>query len=328
MNKTYQELCDEITLLREENAELREGKASVSNGQDVHLSKKPRGSGMAFGEFKSYRKVEGNVTAFKHFASAQSGKTTRAAGLVRFWLERGIKGALAVPIKPWFYRHAFKFSEEYCIGGLDRLLQQADQLNALVIDNPERFPNAEGDVVELMLARLHSSEQARVVHGFYRSEPGQLVELTEGWEPVEYPLASVPRFEWPHEKKPIHELSIDRLVTAHALEGDTGDMNLMVFARGEYSAGGAQNHYQIVEKHPEGCQWLVGEVNFQDGNPAIRGVNGVTLEAVLACCLDRLECFQRGPFANNYNAAALQHIEQAMESLHDRVRERDQEVAK
>lgn len=61
---------------------------------------------------------------------------------------------------------------------------------------------------------------------------------------------------------------------------------------------------------------------FQDGNPT-EGVNGVSLESVLACCLDRLDCFQRGPFANPYNEHARMDIERAIESLKDRTRERD-----
>lgn len=334
MNKTYQELLDEITLLREENAELREAKASVNNGRDVHLSKKPRGLGMAFGEFKSYRKIEDNVTAFKHFAPAGSGRTTRAAGVARAWVDQGVRGALVVPANPLFYQHTFDLPSEYCMGGLEELMRRLGHLNALVIDGAEKLSVAEGDIVEIAISKYHLRPVRSVVHGFYRSEPGQLVELTGDWEPVEYPLASVPRCEWPYENRrnaippALGASKSARIIKAHALEGETGDMNLMVRALGEYSAGGAQNRYQVIEKQPEGCEWLVGTINFQDGNPAAAGVNGVTLEAVLACCLDRLECFQHGPFANSYNAAALQHIEQAMESLHDRVRERDQEAAK
>lgn len=114
-----------------------------------------------------------------------------------------------------------------------------------------------------------------------------------------------------------------RTVTAHAVDGDKGDMNLMVQARGEYGAGGAQNHYHIVEMHPEGREFLLADIQFQNGNPSEVDVNGVTLEAVLACCFDRLDCFQRGPFANPYNAEARYHIEQAIEALKDRTRERD-----
>lgn len=63
-------------------------------------------------------------------------------------------------------------------------------------------------------------------------------------------------------------------------------------------------------------------VLFQNGPIAEVGVNGVTHEALLAVLADRLRCFQSGPYANTYNAKALEHIEAAMESLHARTRER------
>ena len=112
-----------------------------------------------------------------------------------------------------------------------------------------------------------------------------------------------------------------RTVTAHAVKGDKGDMGLKVQALGEYSAGGAQSRYMVLGPDQERLLMLL----FQDGNPA-EGVNGVSLESVLACCLDRLDCFQRGPFANPYNAEARYHIEQAIEALKDRTRERDKGV--
>lgn len=120
-----------------------------------------------------------------------------------------------------------------------------------------------------------------------------------------------------------------RSVTAHAVDGDLGDMNLRVTAFGPYGPGGAQNRYFIGEGAPQGvARWLV-EVRFQDGSPAECGVNGASLEAVLATCFDRLDHFQKGPYANAYNAEALHHIERAIEALKDRTRERDRvEVAK
>ena len=119
-----------------------------------------------------------------------------------------------------------------------------------------------------------------------------------------------------------------RHVTAHAVDGALGDLNLRVTASGEYSPGGAQNCYQIAEQREDGFEWLHSIIVFQNGNPA-DGVNGVTLEAVLATCFDRLEHFQKGPYANAYNAEALHHIERAIEALKDRTRERDRvEAAK
>lgn len=61
---------------------------------------------------------------------------------------------------------------------------------------------------------------------------------------------------------------------------------------------------------------------FQNGPIAEAGVNGVTHEALLAILIDRLEGFQAGKFANDYNAAALDHLRSAQGVLLDRTRER------
>lgn len=63
-------------------------------------------------------------------------------------------------------------------------------------------------------------------------------------------------------------------------------------------------------------------VLFQNGPIAEVGVNGVTHEALIAILVDRLEAFQDGPFANKYNADALEHLRAAQEALLSRTRER------
>jgi len=63
-------------------------------------------------------------------------------------------------------------------------------------------------------------------------------------------------------------------------------------------------------------------VLFQNGPIPEAGVNGVTHEALLAILIDRLECFQTGPFANEFNGKALQHLQLAQETLLSRTRER------
>lgn len=130
-----------------------------------------------------------------------------------------------------------------------------------------------------------------------------------------------------------------RVITAHALEGELGDMNMKVAACGPCGPGGAQANYAIGEgvPIPQGVRnWFGGEppmgvagvrrwlanIRFQVGDPA-EGVNGVTLEALLAVCHDRLACFQAGPHACDHNAEALAHIDKALEALKDRTRERD-----
>ena len=98
-------------------------------------------------------------------------------------------------------------------------------------------------------------------------------------------------------------------------------------------SGGACHHYTIAgfnsSTNPSdpytvnhGEPGLYSTVLFQNGPITEVGVNGVTHEALLAILIDRLEAFQRGPFANGYNAAALLHLEAALGCLSDRTRER------
>ena len=61
---------------------------------------------------------------------------------------------------------------------------------------------------------------------------------------------------------------------------------------------------------------------FQNGPINQVGVNGVTHEALLAILIDRLRCFQAGPYACAENACALTQLEAAQESLHSRTRAR------
>jgi len=65
-------------------------------------------------------------------------------------------------------------------------------------------------------------------------------------------------------------------------------------------------------------------VLFQNGPIAEVGVNGVTQEALLAILIDRLQCFQRGPFASRENALALTKLEEAKQWLFARTLERMQ----
>lgn len=125
------------------------------------------------------------------------------------------------------------------------------------------------------------------------------------------------------------KLEAARLVTGHAVYGTRGDMGLAVIAHGPYSPGGAQNHF-LVGVGPDdsllsdsGCTaHVVGCVSFQEGNPSECGVNGVSIESLMAMCADRLEHFERGPFANGYNAKALHHLKQSLDALKARTRHR------
>ena len=64
-------------------------------------------------------------------------------------------------------------------------------------------------------------------------------------------------------------------------------------------------------------------IDFQRGPIKEVGVNGITNEALLANLIDRLEGFQSGPFACELNAEALSHLQQALNCLHTRTKERE-----
>lgn len=80
--------------------------------------------------------------------------------------------------------------------------------------------------------------------------------------------------------------------------------------------GGASHKYMISGSY--GGNLLC----FQNGPINEVGVNGITHEALLAILIDRMEGFQSGPFSNDYNEAALNHLRSAAGALHDRTRER------
>lgn len=81
--------------------------------------------------------------------------------------------------------------------------------------------------------------------------------------------------------------------------------------------GGASHEY--IARLPDGRVW---DFNFQYGPIGKVGVNGLTHEVLLSILIDRLTSFQAGPYANEYNAAALSHLLSAQKALHDRTRER------
>ena len=57
---------------------------------------------------------------------------------------------------------------------------------------------------------------------------------------------------------------------------------------------------------------------FQNGPINEVGINGITHEALLAILIDRLRCFQAGPYACEENGTALFHLLHAQASLHSR----------
>ena len=67
---------------------------------------------------------------------------------------------------------------------------------------------------------------------------------------------------------------------------------------------------------------VVCRISFQNGPIQEAGVNGISGEALLAVVIDRLRCFQKGPFNSEDNAIALTHLEGALSQLQKRTRDR------
>lgn len=121
-----------------------------------------------------------------------------------------------------------------------------------------------------------------------------------------------------------------REITTHVVNPVNDKLKITVLD--EPGSGGANHVYGLSgmdlvrntaamntpDDRPEGEASIV----FQCGPINEHGVNGVTQEALLAIVADRLQCFQKGPFASNYNARALRHVEAAMQALLDRTRDR------
>lgn len=90
---------------------------------------------------------------------------------------------------------------------------------------------------------------------------------------------------------------------------------------------------QLVEKQESDSKtrlvvagWMLAAtaapIVFQHGPIQEHGRNGVTHEALLAILIDRLECFEAGPYACMENAAALMHLRCALTVLHNRTAKR------
>lgn len=112
-----------------------------------------------------------------------------------------------------------------------------------------------------------------------------------------------------------------REITDHKVNPANDQLKLLVID--EPGAGGAHHEYEIVfpYQHEMGAGY-VWQISFQNGPINEVGVNGLTHEVLLAILIDRMRCFQAGPYANEFNAAALEGLENAQTALLNRTRER------
>lgn len=116
-----------------------------------------------------------------------------------------------------------------------------------------------------------------------------------------------------------------REITTHKVN-ECND-GIKITAVDEPGSGGANHHYRMEFNDPKwgpdpSSMRQVNELYFQNGPIGEVGVNGITHEALLAIVTDRLEGFQRGPFACEDNREALAHLGAAREALLRRTRGR------
>lgn len=98
-------------------------------------------------------------------------------------------------------------------------------------------------------------------------------------------------------------------ITAHKSNELNERLKITRSGPDEYSIG--------IDQTPD-----VLKIVFQHGPIPTVGVNGLSIESLLAICADRLECFQSGEFACRENALAITKIEESLHWLHARTRDR------
>lgn len=104
---------------------------------------------------------------------------------------------------------------------------------------------------------------------------------------------------------------------------DTSHKYTNVYASDYIGPGGAHHHYDIVHKEEGKDDIHLKEIRFQDGPIKEAGINGVMDENLIAIVIDRLEGFQKGPYASNYNGQALSYLYSALNELQSRTKERE-----
>lgn len=99
---------------------------------------------------------------------------------------------------------------------------------------------------------------------------------------------------------------------------ESGSAEISLYA-GPLGAGGASVDYTLVSTtYVEGSPSFTQKIHFQEGMPSEKGFNGITNEVLLGMLIDRLECFQAGPFPCIENVIALGHAKAALVTLQQR----------
>lgn len=103
-----------------------------------------------------------------------------------------------------------------------------------------------------------------------------------------------------------------------------------VYAVDEKGNGGANHEYKICREtlmvSSSGAKMeleTIGRIQLQNGARNTAGaIEGVIDSDLLEIVRHRLKAFQDGPFASEYNAKALEHIEEALMWMNRRVEDR------
>ena len=123
------------------------------------------------------------------------------------------------------------------------------------------------------------------------------------------------------EPKTTDETASQGVITTHRA-GELDDA-ISLTVRDDPGPGGAHHLYFIDVNNPDPeMENSRTVIKFQKGGVKEAGYNGISNEALLAIVQHRLECFQRGPFACEFNSHALSHVSQALDMLKARTRER------
>lgn len=108
-----------------------------------------------------------------------------------------------------------------------------------------------------------------------------------------------------------------RKLTSHIVNGLNEMIEITV--ADEPGQGGACHDYRIQVGNDPGNN---GTIKFQNGPLTETGPNGISQEALLAIVEDRLIGFQSGEYACRENAIALIKVQEAMQWLQKRTRDR------
>ncbi|AAK79862.1 hypothetical protein BJV85_002098 [Clostridium acetobutylicum] len=99
-----------------------------------------------------------------------------------------------------------------------------------------------------------------------------------------------------------------------------------ILSKDEVGPGGAHHNYLIIsnEANISTEQPLFAtEIQFQQGaRKEEDSIHGVIDTDLLEIVRDRLKSFQAGPFSSEYNAKALEHVEEALMWMNRRVEDR------